>query len=165
LSHVGFLANPASPSHSPVLRNVKSAAEQAGLKVRPAEARNFSEIEGAFTALANERVEAVMVISDALFFSHRQRIAELAIENRLPSIFVQREYAAAGGLLSYGENLQDFFRRAASFVDKVFKGAKPADLPIEQPTRFYLVINLKTAKALGLEVPDKLFAIADEVIE
>ena len=165
LHHVGFLANPASPSYSPVLRNVKNAAQQAGLNVRPVEARSAPEIEIAFTTLANEHVEAVMAISDALFFSHRRRIAELAIEHRLATIFVQREYAAAGGLLSYGENLQDFYRRAATFVDKVFKGAKPADLPIEQPTRFYLVINLKTAKALDLSIPDKLLALADEVIE
>jgi putative tryptophan/tyrosine transport system substrate-binding protein len=165
LRHFGFLANPDNPSYSLVLRNVKNAAQQAGFNMRPYEARSFEEIESAFTKLANERVEAVMVISDALFFSHRRRIAELALEHRLASIFVLREYAAAGGLLSFGENLQDFFRRAATFVDKVFKGAKPADLPIEQPTRFNLVINLKTAKALGLDVPDKLLVIADEIIE
>ena len=132
LRRFGFLANPGSPSYSPVLRNAKNAAQQAGLNIRPSEARSLEEIESAFTTLANERVEAVMAISDALFFSHRRRIAELALEHRLASIFVQREYAAAGGLLSYGENLQDFFRRAATFVDKIFKGEKPADLPVEQ---------------------------------
>ena len=165
LHRIGFLANPDNPNYYPVLRNAKSAAQQGGYIVLPAEARTSQEIESAFRTLANERVGAVMAISDALFFANRRQIAELALKHRLASMFVQREYAAAGGLLSYGENLRDFYRRAATFVDKILRGAKPADLPIEQPTRFNLVINLKTAKSLGLDVPDKLLALADEVIE
>jgi putative ABC transport system substrate-binding protein len=127
--------------------------------------RNEQEIENAFAALAWEHVQAVMVASDAFFFLQRQRLAELALTNRLPSMFGQREYAEAGGLLSYGESLQEFFRRAAPFVDRIFKGAKPGDLPIEQPTKFHLVINRKTADALGLTIPPLLYIFADEVIE
>jgi putative ABC transport system substrate-binding protein len=110
-------------------------------------------------------VQACIVAGDAVFFTHRQQIAELALKYRLPSIFSQREYAAAGGLMSYGENLADFYRRAASFVDKIFKGARPGDLPIEQPTRFNLVINRRTADVLGVTIPPQLYIFADEVIE
>jgi putative ABC transport system substrate-binding protein len=127
--------------------------------------RGADEVATAFATLSNERVGAVMVPGDAFFFSQRQRIAEIALKNRLPTIFAQREYVEVGGLMSYGENLTDFYRRAAFYVDKIFKGAKPADLPIQQPTRFFLTINLKTAKVLGLEVPPILLARADEVIE
>ena len=112
-----------------------------------------------------ERISAIMVASDAILFGQRQRIAELALNNRLPTMFSLREYAEAGGLMSYGENIADFFRRAASFVDKIFKGAKPGDLPVEQPTKFNLVINRKTADALGVVIPPQLYIFADEVIE
>jgi len=106
-----------------------------------------------------------MVAQDAVFFGQMQRIAELALSNRLATMFAQREYVVAGGLMSYGESLADLFRRAASYVDKIFKGAKPGDLPIEQPTRFHLVINRKTADALSLTIPAQLYIFADEVIE
>jgi putative ABC transport system substrate-binding protein len=129
------------------------------------DARNLQEIETSFDTLSKERVGAVVCISDAVFFAHRQKLAEFALRDRLPSIFSQREYVSAGGLLSYGESLSDFFRRAAVFVDKIFRGARPADLPVEQPTRFFLIVNLRTAKALGLTVPPTLFARIDEVIE
>ena len=131
----------------------------------PVEARNPQEIDAAFAALAKENVTAVMVGNDAVFFVQRQQIAQLALGNRMASIFPVREYAAAGGLMSYGESLREFYRRAASFVDKIFKGAKPEDLPIEQPTRFNLAINRKTADALGLTIPPQLYVFADEVIE
>src|SRR6185295_6193203 len=111
------------------------------------EARNPQEITDAFTAFAKERVQAVIVASDGVFFGQQRRLAEFALRDNLPSMFAQREYVEAGGLMSYGENLSDFFRRAASFVDKIFKGANPGDLPIEQPTRFNLVINRRTADA------------------
>jgi putative ABC transport system substrate-binding protein len=130
-----------------------------------AEAREPQEIESAFAKLTGEQVGAVIGVSDALFNMQRQRIAELAANHRLPTIFSQREYVAAGGLMSYGERMFDFFRRAASFVDKIFKGAKPMDLPIEQPTRFFLVVNLKTAKVLGLTLPESFLLRADDVIE
>ena len=164
MSSVGVLANPDSPNQV-VVKSAQAAAQKAGLIVVPVQARNLQEIENAFATLSRDRVGGVVVVPDAGFFTDRQRIAELALRNRLPSIFSEREYVAAGGLMSYGESLADFYRRAASYVDKIFKGAKPADLPIEQPTRFYLVFNLKTAKALGLEIPPTLLATTDEVIE
>src|SRR5262249_46471628 len=136
VSRIGLLGNPASPNYTGVRKSAQSAAQKAGLTVVPVEARDPQEIETAFAAFARERVQAFIGAGDAVFFGQRRRIAELALRHRLPSIFSQREYAQDGGLMSYGENLSDFFRRAASFVDKIFKGAKPGDLPIEQPTRF-----------------------------
>jgi putative ABC transport system substrate-binding protein len=112
-----------------------------------------------------QRVGGLVVLPDSLFTNRREGIAELALRQRLPSIYGEREYVETGGLMSYGESLREFFRRAATFVDKILKGTKPADLPIEQPTRFLLVINFKTAKAIGLEIPPMLLATADEVIE
>jgi putative ABC transport system substrate-binding protein len=164
-SRIGFLGNPNSTTYSSVLKTAQNAAKRAGLSLLPIEARSPREIEDAFIALARERVPAVMFAGDSVFYQQQHRIAELALVNRLATMFSQREYAVAGGLMSYGEDVADFFRRAASFVDKIFKGAKPSDLPIEQPTKFNLVINLKTAKALGLTVPDKLLVAADELIE
>jgi putative ABC transport system substrate-binding protein len=115
--------------------------------------------------LTKDGVGAVMFAPDAFFFAQRERIAELALKYQLPCIFTQREYVAAGGLMSYGENLRNFYQRAASYVDKIFKAAKPADLPIQQPTKFELVINLKTAKAIGLTLPPGLLVQADELID
>ena len=143
-----------------VRKGALTAAQKAGLTVMPVEARNPQEIEAAFVAFEKDRVQAFIAAGDALFFTQRRQIVELAIRNRLPSIFSQREYAVAGGLMSYGENLSAFFRRAASFVDKIFKGAKPGDLPIEQPTRFNLVINRKTADALGVTRPTLSWPLA-----
>ena len=131
----------------------------------PKEAGSPQEIDEAFATLGEENVRAVLVAGDAVIFNQRRRIAELAIRNRLPSMFSQREYAVSGGLMSYGENLSDFFRRAAFFVDKIFKGTNPGDIPVEQPTRFHLTINRKTADALGLTIPSQLYIFADEVIE
>ena len=150
LSRVAILTNPHNPNSPAVMRSAQSAAEKVGLLVMPVQARNPQEIEDAFAVLAKQNVTAVMVANDAVFFVQRQQLAQLALGNRVASIFPVREYAAAGGLMSYGESLREFYRRAASFVDKIFKGAKPGDLPIEQPTRFNLVINRKTADALGL---------------
>jgi ABC-type uncharacterized transport system substrate-binding protein len=133
--------------------------------VVPLGARNPQEIDDAFAALAKQNVAAVMIGLDPMFYVQRQQIAQLALRNRVASIFQVREFVAAGGLMSYGESLEDFYGRAASFVDKIFKGAKPGDLPIEQPTRFNLVINRKTADAIGLTIPPQLYIFADEVIE
>jgi putative ABC transport system substrate-binding protein len=165
VSRVGLLGNPNTETYSSVLNNAQDAARKVGLSLVPIEARNPREIEDAFAAFAKERVPAVMVAVDAVFFGQRWRIAELALANHLATMFALREYAEAGGLMSYGENIADFFRRAASFVDKIFKGAKPGDLPIEQPTKFNLVINRKTADALGVTIPPQLYIFADEVIE
>ena len=115
--------------------------------------------------LTNERVGGVIITADSLFFSLRRRIAETALENRVPTIFLQREYVEAGGLMSYGERLADLYRRSAFYVDKIFKGAKPAELPIQQPTKFYTTINRKTAEALMLSIPLQLLVLSDEVIE
>ena len=165
MSRIGLLGNPASPTSTDVVKGAQNAAQKVGLNVMSVEARNPQEIEEAFASFLRERVQAFISAGDALFFAQRRQIAELALKNRLPSMFSQREYAEAGGLMSYGENLSEFFRRAASFVDKVFKGAKPGDLPMEQPTRFNLVINRKTADALGVTIPPQLYIFADEVIE
>jgi len=165
VSRIGLLGNPDTETYSSVLNNAQDAARKVGLSLVPIEARNSREIEDAFAAFAKERVPAVMVAVDAVFFGQRWRIAELSLANRLATMFALREYAEAGGLMSYGENVADFFRRAASFVDKIFKGANPGDLPLEQPTKFNLVINRKTADALGVTIPPQLYIFADEVIE
>jgi len=129
------------------------------------EARGPNEFDGAFAAMAKERVGALLVLSDAMLSSHRTRLADLAARSRLPSAYAVRESVEAGGLMSYGPSFLDLFRRSAAYVDKILKGAKPADLPVEQPTNFELVINLKTAKALGLTIPQSLLHRADQVIE
>jgi putative ABC transport system substrate-binding protein len=165
LSRVGFLFDPADPPNAPVLRNAQVAAHQAGLAFVQAAARNADEFDTAWQALIKERVGAVIVLPDAFFYLHRQRIAEAALAHRLPTMFSQNDYTEAGGLMSYGENLKDFYRRAGVFIDKIFKGAKPGDLPIEQPTRFNLVINRKVADVLGLAIPLHLYIFADKVIE
>jgi putative tryptophan/tyrosine transport system substrate-binding protein len=163
LSRVALLQNPENPNYAAVLNSTQAAARKAGLALVPVDAQSPEEIEAAFAALARERIEAVMIAADGFFFTRHQRLAELALKSGLPSIFPEPEYAEAGGLMSYGESLKDFYRHAASFVDKILKGAKPGELPIEQPTQFHLVINRKTAAALGIAIPPQLHA--DEVIE
>ena len=165
LTRVGLLINPDGPGSSSVLKSAQDAARQAGLTVVLGEARNPQELEHVFVALTRERAGAVLIGGDPVFFVERRLVVELALRNRLASIAPQRDYVEAGGLMSYGESLKAFYRRAASFVDKIFKGAKPGDLPIEQPTRFNLVINRKTADTLGLTIPPHLYIFADEVIE
>jgi putative ABC transport system substrate-binding protein len=129
------------------------------------EARGPNEFDGAFAAMAKERVGALLVLSDAMLNSHRTRLADLAARNRLPAAYGVRESVEAGGLMSYGPSFLDLFRRSAAYVDKILKGAKPADLPVEQPTKFELVINLKTARALNLTIPPSVLRRADEVIQ
>jgi putative tryptophan/tyrosine transport system substrate-binding protein len=165
ITRVGFLLNPNNPFHGRLLKIAQQAAEKAGLLVLPAEIRRPEDIARAFAMLTNEGVGGVLLTGDGLFFSQRQRIAEIALETRLPAIFAQREYVEAGGLMSYGESLADLYRRAAFYVAKILKGAKPADLPIQQPTKFFIVINRKTADALALTIPLQLLVLADEVIE
>ena len=165
ISRMGLLGNPSNANYSPFLKSAQDAARKAGFSLMPIDARDTEEIERAFAAFAKDGVPAAIVAGDAVFFGQRRRIAELALAHRLATMCPQREYAVAGGLMSYGENLSDFFRRAASFIDKIFKGAKPGDLPIEQPTRFNLVINRKTADMLEVTIPSQLYIFADEVIE
>ena len=162
---VAVLSNPDSPARSLTTRNIKDAARSLGLQLQLLEARGPEGFDGAFAAMARERVGALLVVQDPAFIPHRARLVDLAATNRLPSIFTQREDAEAGGLMSYGPSLSDLYRRAGTYVDKILKGAKPGDLPIEQPTKFELVINLKTARALGLTVPPSLLQRADQVIE
>jgi ABC-type uncharacterized transport system substrate-binding protein len=141
LSRIGVLANPDSPTTVPGLATARAAARQAVVELWQADARNADEIDAAFVKFAQLRVEAVVVITDAVFALHRRRIAELAMKGRLPTTFAHREYVVDGGTLSYGYDIKDFLRRSAVLVDKIFKGANPADLPIEQPTRFFLTVN------------------------
>ena len=165
VERVAILSNPSNPSHALAIDYIKDVARS--LRVQPhfLEARGPEEFDIAFGAMANERVGALLVVADATFLSYIARIVEFTMKERLPSVHGLREEAEAGGLLSYGPNTELQFRKAAVFVDKVLKGAKPSELPVEQPTQFELVINLKTAKVLGLTMPSTLLALANEVIE
>jgi putative ABC transport system substrate-binding protein len=165
LSRAGVLVNPANPSHAIYLKNVQAAGQKARVRILPVEARTLQEIEKAFSILAKENVEGVILASDLYFRDQRRRIAELSAKYRLPVAAGVDEYAEVGGLMSYAQNLPARFRRAAAFVDKIFKGANPGELPVEQPTTFELVINRKTAKALGITIPQSLLISADKVIE
>jgi putative tryptophan/tyrosine transport system substrate-binding protein len=136
-----------------------------GVQLQLLEARGPNDFDGAFAAMAKERVEALLVVADSLLAFHRTRLADLVASRRLPAVYGLREHVDAGGLLFYGPSVPDLFRRAATYVDKILKGAKPGDLPVEQPTKFELVINLKTAKALGLTIPQSVLLRADQVIE
>jgi len=162
---VAVLSNPASPSQPLTMSEIRGAARSLGLQLLLLEARGPGDFDGAFAAMAKERVGALFVVTDPAFIPHRARLANLTAKSRLPSIFTQREDAEAGALMSYGPSLSDIYRRAATYVDKILKGAKPADLPVEQPTKFELVINLKTARAIGLALPQSLVQRADEVIQ
>jgi putative ABC transport system substrate-binding protein len=165
LSRVALLQNPDNPASAAQLREAEAAARASRVQPQTLEARNQQEIEGAFAAMIRERAGALLILSDAIFFTQRRQIAELAAKGRLPSIIGTRDYPDAGGLMAYGPNFLDLERRAATFVDRILKGAKPSDLPVEQPTKFELVINLKTAKALGLTIPQSLLQRADQVIQ
>jgi putative ABC transport system substrate-binding protein len=165
LSRVAVLLNPATSNHIAVLKRIQAAAQQIGVKVLPVDARTPEEIERGFAAMRRERADAVIIASDSFFVGQRRQITELAARIRLPSMFAFREDVGAGGLISYGVNQGENYRRAATYVDKILKGAKPGDLPIEQPTVIHLAINRKTAKALGLMIPQELLLRADEVIE
>src|SRR5215831_2786825 len=164
LTRIGAAVHPDSGSVL-VLDAARSAAKNAGREFVPVEIRSPGEVESAFATLADQHVDAIMVITSAFFISQRERIAEIARKLRMPTIFAEREYMEAGGLMSYGESIYDFYRRAAFYVDKIFKGAKPAELPVQQPTRFFLAINRKTADAIGFTIPLQLLVAADEVIE
>ena len=159
---VAILSNPANQAHALALKEV--AARSAGVHLQLLEARGPNEFDGAFAAMARERVGALLVMADSTFGFHRARLRDLAAKGRLPTMYGLREHTEAGGLMSYGADARDNFRRAATYVDKILKGAKPGDLPIEQPTKFELVINLKTAKTLGLTIPPSVLGRADEVI-
>ena len=165
LRRVAILSNPANAYHQLAIREVNVAARSLGVQLQLLEARGPNEFDGVFAAMAKERVEALVVLSDAIFNSHQTRLADFATRSRLPAAYGVRESVEAGGLMSYGPSFLDFYHRSAAYVDKILKGDKPADLPVEQPTKFELVINLKTARAIGITVPSTLLARADEVIE
>jgi putative ABC transport system substrate-binding protein len=165
LARIAVLLNSNNPVTQTSLKAVHAAAQTRGILVLPVDARNPEEIEQSFSIISKERPQAVIILSDVLFVAHLQRIAELALANRMPSIFNIREYVRAGGLMSYGQPITYYAARTVVYMDKIFKGAKPGDLPIEQPTKIDLVINRKTADALGLHIPQELLLRADEVIQ
>jgi putative ABC transport system substrate-binding protein len=167
LSRAAILLDGSSPflTKTKVLNNVRAAAKAAKVTVLPYEVRSPEEIEKTFSLMKKDKAEAVIVVSTGLFVQQARQIAELAAKHRVPSISGYREYADAGVMMSYGPSFAENYRRIATYVDKIFKGAKPGDLPVEQPTKFELIINGKTAKTLGLKIPQSLLVMADKVIE
>jgi ABC-type uncharacterized transport system substrate-binding protein len=165
LSHVTLFLNPLNPFHAVSMRQAFAAAQALGIKLQALEVRTSGELEGAFAAIVRTKPDALLILADRVFLHNRKRVMDFATEQRLPSVNAYREVVEAGGLMSYGPSYEDMHRRAADYVDKILKGAKPGDLPVEQPTKFTLILNLKSARALGIDVPPMLIARADEVIE
>jgi putative ABC transport system substrate-binding protein len=165
LSRVAVLMNTSTEIHSAWLRKATAAGRSMRIQVHGLESRKPAELDGAFVAMARQRAGALLVLPDAMFLIHRARLATLAAERRIPAMYGLREHVDAGGLVFYGPSLRDSFRRAATYVDKILRGASPGDLPVEQPNKFELVINLKTARALALNIAPPLLQRADEVIE
>ena len=165
VSRVAVLANPAHPGERRELEQTQPTARAVGAVVQYHQAKTTLDIHAALDAIVRDNANALVVFPDITTMSHRRQIAEFTAKHRLPSVFGWREYVEAGGLMSYGPNRLETAKRLALYVDKILKGAKPADLPVEQPTKFELVINLKTAKALGLTIPQTLLLRADQLIE
>ena len=165
VTRVAVLVNPTNASHALGLKNIQAAAQKLGVKILPVEASTPQEIANGFAAMARQNAGALIVLREGLFQQQKSQIVELAAKQRLPSIGGYSEYVEAGGLMSYGNNIRENYRRAATYVDKIFKGANPGDLPVEQPTTFKLFINRKTANALGLKIPNSLLAQTTKVIE
>jgi putative ABC transport system substrate-binding protein len=165
LRRLAVLSNPANPAQPLTVNDLKVSAKKLGLELQLLEARQPDEFDGAFAAMNKARAEALLVVPEGLFILYAARLAELASTHRIPTMHGVRQNVDSGGLMSYGPRLTDASRRAASYVDRILKGVKPADLPIEQPSKFELVINLKTARALGLSIPHSVLLRADEVIE
>jgi putative ABC transport system substrate-binding protein len=165
VSRFVHLVDETNPGTVLMARGTQVAAQSVGMQLQTLGVRGPDELDRAFSAMREARAGALIVEGSSMLFTSRTRLADLALKNRLPTMFVQREYAEAGGLMAYGADFSDLFRRAATFVDKILKGARPADLPVEQPTKFVLVVNLKTAKALGLTFPASIMIRAEHVIE
>jgi putative tryptophan/tyrosine transport system substrate-binding protein len=165
LSSVAALSNAANPQSQVELKEMRAAAQSLNLQLHPIQISTDASLDNAFAAIQKEAIGALIVLTDAILYSERGRILALAQQSRLPGMYFFREFVVEGGLMSYAPSDTDLFRRCASYVDRILKGARPGDLPVQQPTKFELVINLKTAKALGLSVPQELLATADEVIE
>ena len=164
-SLVAVLWNPSNPSSKIALKETEGAAQTLGLKLRSLEVRRAEDIEGTFLAATKGGATALVALTDPLITGYRTRIIELATKSRLPTIFDPREFAEAGGLMSYGPNRSEMYHRAAYFVDKILKGTKPADLPVEQPTKFEFIVNLKTAKQIGVTIPPNVLVRADRVVK
>jgi putative ABC transport system substrate-binding protein len=164
LTRVAVLWNPATPIHAKVIEDLKAAAPSLSIQLSFVSVRTPEQFDPAFAAMRQARAQALYVIEDPFFYVHRMTLAKLASKARLPTIYGSRTFADAGGLVSYGADYADLFRRSARYVDKILKGAKPSDLPVEQPTRFELVVNLKAAKALGITIPESILLRADDVI-
>jgi putative ABC transport system substrate-binding protein len=165
LTRVAVIWDPATPSHRPALKAVEDMSRPLALRLQAVPVRSMAEFDSAFAAIVQEHAGAVLVLSTPLFMGGAKRLGELALAHKLPTMFGPREHVEAGGLLSYGPDRADLYRRAAGYVDRILKGANPADLPVQQATKFELVINLKTAKALRLTVPPLVLARADEILD
>ena len=165
LSRIAVLGNPANKSHPPQLSLLQAAAKQRGKQVLPVSASAGDDVVRGFATMARDKADAVVVLLDGFMVQNRKQISELALKHRLPSIFPLQGYAEVGGLMSYGSDIADNYRRAAIFVDKILKGTKPGEIPFEQPTRYYLEINRKTANALGVKISRDFLTRADKVIE
>lgn len=165
LSRVAVIWDPATPSHGPGLKAVEATGRALGLRLQSVPVRSSSEFESAFSAIVREHAGGVLILSTPLFMGGARSLADLSLRHKLPTIFAAREHVEAGGLLSYGPDRVDLYRRAATYVDRILKGARPADLPVEQATRFELVINARTAKALKLTISPSVLARADQIIE
>ena len=165
ISRVAVIFDPATPSHGPGLKAVKAAGPTLGLRIQSVPVRSATEFDSAFTAIVGERADAVLVLSTPLFIAGAKRLAELSLAHKLPSLFGPKHHVQEGGLMSYSPDRADLWRRGAIYVDKILRGIDPADLPVQQPTKFEIAINLKTAKSIGLAIPPSLLGRADEVIE
>jgi putative ABC transport system substrate-binding protein len=164
-SRVAVLWNPANPLSAVMVKEAESAGQALGVRLQLLEARTAEEFDSAFRAMASARAGALMILADAMFLTHTAQLLDFAAKHWLPAVYGYKEQAEAGGLMAYSASLADLYRRAATYVAKILKGAKPADLPMEQPMKFELAINLKTAKALGITMPPSLLLLADEVIQ
>ncbi len=165
VTRVAVVWNPDNPAEKVKVKETQAAAQALGVRLQSLEARDPNELESAFAAMTRERAGALLVQHELVFLTHRKRIVELAAKNRLPAMYERKEYVDVGGLMSYGVSFPENFRRAATYVDKILKGSKPADLPVEQPMKFELIINLKAAKQIGLTIPHEVLARADKVIK
>ena len=166
ISSVAALWNPANPVFQAIQRKETEVAARAlGVQLHILEAQGSGEIERAFTIMVKQRTKALLILGDPVFTSHRKLIADLAVKHRFPTVSGTREYVEAGGLMAYGPHFADMYRRAAYYVDRILKGTNPADLPVEQPTKFELIINLKTAKQIGLTIPPNVLVRANRVIK
>ena len=165
LSHVAMFINSLNPFHISSMEQARAAAQAMGIKLQLHDIRKSEDLDDAFTAIRKERPDALLILADRVFLHNRERIVDFANEQRLPNVSAYKELVEVGGLMSYGPSYEDMHKRAAIYVDKILKGAKPADLPIEQPSKFTFIVNLKAAKTLGVTVPSQLLGLVDQLIE